>query len=108
MGHKNLAQRLRIPPVILAKVKSAKTNWADIASKIAPDSILRLENEVRVRFDRKRNELAELCSAIEIEGLRTVARKRGVDPSNLRRLIASTISTASTCSNHTSSAIDLE
>lgn len=85
MGSKILAQRLRISTAILSQLKSEKANWADIASKIEPDLILRLENDARTVVDRKNNELAALREAVEIEGLRSVARRLGVDQSNLRR-----------------------
>ena len=85
LGTKNVAQRLRISNAVLTQLKSAKGNWRNAASKISPDLIVQLENEASVSFDRKHHEMAELRNAIEIEGLRTVARKLGVDPSNLRR-----------------------
>ena len=85
LGTKNVAQSLRISNAVLTQLKSAKGNWRNAASKISPDLIVQLENEASVSFDRKHHEMAELRNAIEIEGLRTVARKLGVDPSNLRR-----------------------
>jgi hypothetical protein len=85
MGSKNLAHRLRISTAILMKVKLAKTNWADIASKIAPEFILRLEKDAKADLDRKQGELEKLSEAIEFEGWRATARKMQIDPSNLRR-----------------------
>lgn len=85
MGSRDLAQRLRISPPILMQIKSARGNWQNAASKIAPSTILRLESEERLITDQKRLRLEETRKLVKTEGLRQVARTFGVDPSNLRR-----------------------
>lgn len=85
IGSKNLAQRLRIPPAILIQLKFEKPNWKAAASQIELDLISRLENDAKVIVDQNQNELAELRNEIDAIGLRSVARARNLDPSNLRR-----------------------
>ena len=88
MGSKNLAQRLRISTAILIKLKSAKPNCKKAASKIAPDLMLRLEIDAGLRVEQRHNELEELRSAVKVGQLRSVARLHHIDPSNLRRKLA--------------------
>lgn len=85
MGSINLAHRLRISIRILTQLKSARGNWADIALKIAPELILKLERDAKSAHDRKRDELVKLSETVDFEGWRATARKMQIDPSNLRR-----------------------
>ena len=84
-GNHDLAQQVGISVSKLSLLKSSKGNWREMAARISPDLMVKLECDAQTIIAKSHSEMAELREAVARNGLRVTAKKLGIDHSNLRR-----------------------